>query len=79
VSRIKNKYETIAKIGDIGAPTLIVHGLADDKVPPSHSRRLVEVAPELELLEIPHGNHINLFQRPEFVLRMLALIDSLSA
>jgi pimeloyl-ACP methyl ester carboxylesterase len=48
IRNLKNKYESIDKIGLINAPLLILHGKLDDKIPVSHSRRLLEATQQGE-------------------------------
>lgn len=41
---IKFKYATIERIGDIGAPLLLIHGMRDYKIPKVNSERLLKAA-----------------------------------
>lgn len=41
-----DKFRNIDKITRVRCPVLVMHGLADDVVPPAHGRRLFEAAPE---------------------------------
>jgi 3-oxoadipate enol-lactonase len=51
-------HDTVARLGEIAVPTLIVTGTADMLVPPKQSKRLAEGIPGAKLVEIegaPHG------------------------
>lgn len=45
----------------IAAPTLVIHGTADDVVPFNHARAAATQIPGAELLEIEGGEHVALF------------------
>lgn len=52
--RLRNRYDALTKIAQVQAPTLVVHGTADEIVPLDMGRRLFEAAPgpkELYLVE----------------------------
>jgi pimeloyl-ACP methyl ester carboxylesterase len=51
----------------IGAPTLIVHGTDDAIVPVESSRRLSELIPDAELLELAGVGHVPTMTRPDEV------------
>lgn len=44
-------------LGDIGAPTLVVHGTADPLFAPAHGRALAEEIPDARLLELDGAGH----------------------
>ncbi|VUZ85715.1 Alpha/beta hydrolase family protein [Candidatus Methylomirabilis lanthanidiphila] len=61
-SLLQTKYDTLAKIGRIRAPLLIVHGENDEIVPFRHGRRLFEAASEpKEFYGIPRARHNDLY------------------
>lgn len=41
-----DKFRNIAKIGNVNAPILIIHGTADEAIPFSHGQQLYAAAPE---------------------------------
>ncbi|TVQ57416.1 MAG: alpha/beta hydrolase [Spirulina sp. DLM2.Bin59] len=41
-----DKFRNIAKIGEVNAPILIIHGTADEAIPFSHGQQLYAAAPE---------------------------------
>jgi len=41
----KSSFDSLAKVGHLGSPLLILHGDADEVVPHEHGRRLFEAAP----------------------------------
>ncbi|MBO6768889.1 MAG: alpha/beta fold hydrolase [Erythrobacter sp.] len=46
---LRDRYENMQKIGEIGAPTLILHGDADSVVPHIHAERLLAANPDAYL------------------------------
>ena len=57
---MSEKFDSIDKIGDIGIPVLIVHGLDDRYVPSRFSQELFDAAaPPKQLLLVPGGTHNN--------------------
>lgn len=44
---------------DVTVPVLLVHGGRDRVVPPSHSRRLLELLPDAHLWERPRDGHVS--------------------
>ena len=76
------RFDSIAKIGRIDAPILMLHGERDDTVPISLARRLRDAAPPgTAWVEVPAGGHSRLFEDdPELYQRtMRALITHLAA
>jgi fermentation-respiration switch protein FrsA (DUF1100 family) len=60
---LKDRFEAEARIADVGAPVLIVHGDADEIVPIRYGRALFEAAQEpKEAAWIPGGGHEDLAQ-----------------
>ena len=60
---LKDRFEAAARIADVGAPVLIVHGDADEIVPIRYGRALFEAAQEpKEAAWIPGGGHEDLAQ-----------------
>ncbi len=57
---MSEKYDSIDKIGAVGVPVLIVHGLDDRYVPSRFSQALYEAAhgPK-QLLLVPGATHLN--------------------
>jgi hypothetical protein len=61
---VQDRFDTLSKIGQIGAPVLILHGSADRTIPVGHARRLLAAAsPLARLVEIPDAGHVDLFER----------------
>jgi fermentation-respiration switch protein FrsA (DUF1100 family) len=53
----------VDKIGRVAAPALIVHGDADDLIPPSMSDRLADAAGGLATrYDVPGGGHNDVFE-----------------
>ncbi|HUQ28721.1 MAG TPA: alpha/beta fold hydrolase [Usitatibacter sp.] len=58
---LTQKFDTLAKIGEVKIPVLITHGTRDSIVPTEMSRRLYEAAPAPKKLVIVEGaSHHNL-------------------
>jgi fermentation-respiration switch protein FrsA (DUF1100 family) len=55
---LKDRYDSIGRIGDVHVPVLIVHGEADDVIPVEMARRLFVAANEpKEIVTIPRAGH----------------------
>jgi len=60
----RNRFRSIDKVGRLELPKLFVHGTADAKVPPDHSRALYEAAAEpKELLLVEGAEHGDVHRR----------------
>ena len=61
---VTERFDSIAKIGSLQTPILILHGTSDRTIPPFMAEKLYAAAPEpKQLALIPQANHNNL---PEF-------------
>lgn len=59
---VRDRFDSLAKIADVGAPLLIFHGGRDRTVPERLGRRLFAAAPEpKEALWIPEADHNDLY------------------
>lgn len=59
---IQDEYDSVARIGKVRAPILMIHGERDRIIPVRFARRLYEAAPEpKEGHFLPEGNHANLY------------------
>jgi len=60
-------------IARTSTPVLLIHGLADDRTPPSHSEQLARANPRAELWLVPRAGHIGAFsaEPQEFRRRVL--------
>jgi hypothetical protein len=54
---IDDRFDTAAKAPRLAQPTLIIHGTLDRTIPVDMGRRLDELFPESELLELPAAGH----------------------
>jgi pimeloyl-ACP methyl ester carboxylesterase len=52
-------------LGQIGAPTLVIHGSADTDVPPQHGEHAAATIPGAQLLTMDRGTHLSLFVHPD--------------
>lgn len=54
----RTRYDTLARIGRVGAPLFVLHGDADEVVPFAHGRAIFEAAPEPKrFFTIPGAHH----------------------
>ncbi len=51
------RYDTLARIGELRCPVLVVHSRDDELVPPAHGRKLFEAAPEPKQFIETRGGH----------------------
>ena len=59
---IRDEFDSVARIGKVRAPILMIHGERDRIIPVRFARRLYEAAPEpKEGHFLPAGNHANLY------------------
>jgi len=59
---IRDRFDTLSRIGQVRCPVLIVHGSEDTFIPAAHGRMLFEAAPDPKRLEIIQGAaHTDLF------------------
>lgn len=55
---MRDRFESISKIGEIGAPLLILYSLSDTVIPPRMSKELFDAAAEpKELRDYPQAGH----------------------
>lgn len=60
---VLDRYESVRRIADVGAPVLIVHGERDRIVPARLGRRLLAAAAEPKQgIFLPHAGHNDLFE-----------------
>jgi uncharacterized protein len=76
VSRFR--YDTLARLGNVRAPVLVVHSRGDEIIPFSHGRRLFEAAREPKtMLELAGGHNQGLvFAREEWVKALAAFLQT---
>ena len=60
---VRDPFDSRARIGQVDAPILILHGELDPTVPVAHGAALAETAgPDAEIVRFPDGDHLNLWQ-----------------
>lgn len=64
-------HDTVARLGRIVAPTLVLHGGADSMIPVSNARMLAERIPDAELAVVPGAGHAYLLEKPEESARLV--------
>jgi uncharacterized protein len=71
---VRDRFDSLSRIGAVKAPLLIVHGEADTVIPVKYARRLFDAAPEPRTFRLLAGaRHNNLldFGLPDVVLEFL--------
>ncbi|OIJ66353.1 3-oxoadipate enol-lactonase [Streptomyces mangrovisoli] len=64
-------FDLRERLGEIGAPTLLIAGRQDPATPPAHLREIADAVPGAALVEIPGASHLAPAQCPEAVLTAL--------
>lgn len=57
-------FDVLGRLGEIGRPTLVVHGDADRLTPPKHQVRLAEAIPGARRIELPGLGHMLPWESP---------------
>src|ERR1700747_2122469 len=70
-------WEAYSRLGQIVAPTLVIHGESDRLIPPGNATLIAERIPGAKLVMIPHASHLFLTDQPEAALR--AIMNFLAA
>jgi pimeloyl-ACP methyl ester carboxylesterase len=58
-------WEAYSRLGQIAAPTLVIHGESDRLVPPGNAKLIAERIPGAKLVMIPHASHLFLTDQTE--------------
>jgi pimeloyl-ACP methyl ester carboxylesterase len=58
-------WESYSRLGQINAPTLVIHGETDRLVPPGNGRLIAESIAGSKLVMLPHASHIYMTDQPE--------------
>jgi len=54
---IRNRYDTLGKIGSVQSPVLILHSREDEYFPYRHAERLAGAAREVTMVELRGGHN----------------------
>ena len=74
------RFDSLAHIGRIGCPLLILHGADDALVPAAQGRKLYAAArPPRQFAECPGVGHDNIGDAPEFWAALCGWVDNLAA
>lgn len=65
--RTVGTIDLLAVVRAVDVPVLVVAGERDRVLPAHHSRRLMELLPDAELLSLPAVGHVAMLERPELV------------
>ncbi len=73
--QVLDKWDSMAHIGRLRAPLLVVHGARDKTVPTRYGRELFAAAPEpKELFILEGGNHNDLYNTPQVAEQVIAFL-----
>lgn len=75
---LHDRFDNIAKLGNVSAPVLVVHGVDDELIPLSHARELVAARPGAQLVALPGLRH-NMSGEPQAQLPQLLFLQDLQA
>ena len=67
-----SRLDSLASVGMITAPTLVVAGERDRICDPGHSREISEQVPRSQLLIFPDCGHLAPIERPELFGKLLS-------
>ena len=65
-------HDTLARLGQVATPTLVLHGERDPAVPVANARILADAIPGARLEVLPGAGHIPFWQQPERCARLVA-------
>jgi pimeloyl-ACP methyl ester carboxylesterase len=65
-------HDTTARLGQIQAPTLVLHGERDSLAPLGNARALAERIPDAELAVVPGAGHAYALERPDAACALVA-------
>ena len=72
---VLDKWDSMAKVGQIQSPLLVIHGSRDKTVPTRYGRRLFAAAPDpKDLFILDGGAHNDLYEHPEIAERVIAFL-----
>lgn len=72
---ILDKWNSLAHVGRIAAPLLILHGTEDRVIPLRFGEALFEAAPEpKDMLVVPGARHVDLFDHPGVTERVIEFL-----
>lgn len=54
---VRDRFDSLSKIGRVGSPLVLVHGSRDDVVPVKMGRRLAAARPDARWVEVPEATH----------------------
>jgi 3-oxoadipate enol-lactonase len=58
-------WEAYRRLGQIAAPTVVIHGESDRLIPPGNAKLIAERIPGAKLVMIPHASHLFLTDQTE--------------
>ncbi len=54
---VRDRFDSLGKVGRVAAPLVLVHGTRDDVVPVAMGRRLAAARPDARWVEVPEATH----------------------
>jgi len=64
-------WEAYTRLGQIAAPTLVIHGESDRLIPPGNANLIAERIPGAKLVMIPRASHLFFTDQPEVAHRAI--------
>ena len=64
---VRDRFDSLAKIGRVTAPIVLLHGSRDDVVPVTMGRRLAAARPDARWVEVPGATHNDFPGLPELL------------
>ncbi len=58
-------WESYSRLEQITAPTLVIHGLSDQLIPPGNGELIAAKIPSAKLVLLPHASHIFITDQQE--------------
>jgi pimeloyl-ACP methyl ester carboxylesterase len=58
-------WEAYRRLGQIAAPTVVIHGESDRLIPPGNAKLIAQCIPGAKLVMIPHASHLFLTDQTE--------------
>lgn len=75
---LHDRFDNIAKIGEVVAPVLVVHGVEDRLIPLAHARELAAARPGTQFVALPGFGH-NMSGEPQAQLPQLLFLQALAS
>lgn len=68
---LAHRPDSTPLLGQIGVPTLVIHGQNDQIIPVESARKMAQAVPDWQLALVPGAGHLSNLEHPEFFNRAL--------